>query len=824
MSRFISSKEFNGADYKAGAKAKGLALLKNSGFLCPDFYVLDYSFLSEINNDAINLKDVLQQWVKENNIDIGKLWAVRSSTQEEDGESKSYAGLFKTEINISTDCLEQSILNVLDSYSGLNNDAYSSNVKTGYGIIIQEMIMPDYSGVIFSHNPNDQRDDTVFIDIIPGAGENLVSGKEKAYSVKFKAGSLIFDETRQVYNGEIFNQNLVKVSKSGNEIKNELCTIWPQLIKGAKRLSKIKKTAVDIEFCIAEKKIYWLQVRPVTTGKDESYIWDNTATEGNYPGVIMPLSISLIQNSFSKAYRGLAAYLGMPEKLLSKNEELLKYMIGEIQGGLYYNVTAWQKLICQLPFGKKISKSLTSVWGMEKAGFYPEKNRFACFTKTRMLINLVFSILFLNSIRKKYIKRYSQIQNKIDAIELNSLTYRELTEIYKELEQKMIDNWEAPLLNNLFTVVLMLISGKVIEKSKLNVLYPNFINDSLIAQSQVISVKIVKEFKAILNDIKADTNLSRMFSDFEPEDIFKMLQTSKKSLAQRISDYVNNYGDRSDEPELKMETVTYRENPVKFIAYIKSNLNADSETGANPVNFDYRAVVKENYKWNIPYRILVLWTVKQMIKRVSDRENFRYMRTCTYGLVRRIFREMDNELLKENLILQKNDSLYLNLEELLNTELLPQFKTIIHNRKELYSEYSDKNRITRYKQTGLQFVPVEICAGHESDTIIKGTGCCSGIVKAEVKIVDNDVSVAENAGGKIYVANYFEPGKLGLFSKAAGLISARGNLLGHTAILCREMGIPSIVGAKTVLAKLKDGDIIEMNGSTGQIEIVKRDE
>ena len=83
--------------------------------------MLDYRFLSEINNDAINLKDVLQQWVKENNIDIGKLWAVRSSTQEEDGESKSYAGLFKTEINISTDCLEQSILNVLDSYSGSYN-------------------------------------------------------------------------------------------------------------------------------------------------------------------------------------------------------------------------------------------------------------------------------------------------------------------------------------------------------------------------------------------------------------------------------------------------------------------------------------------------------------------------------------------------------------------------------------------------------------------------------------------------------------------------------------------------------------------------------
>ena len=200
------------------------------------------------------------------------------------------------------------------------------------------------------------------------------------------------------------------------------------------------------------------------------------------------------------------------------------------------------------------------------------------------------------------------------------------------------------------------------------------------------------------------------------------------------------------------------------------------------------------------------------------------MRTRTYGLVRRIFREMDSRLLLEKVILEKNDSLYLNVDELLNPKLRDTFSELIRDRKQQYSNYYDIDRSSRYVQTGTRYVPVEpVSDGNISNSVIKGIGCCSGIVRAEVSIFDND-SAFENASGKIFVANYFEPGKLGLFSQAAGLISARGNLLGHTAILCREMGIPSIVGAKAILARVKEGGIIEMNGSTGQIEILKNDE
>ncbi|NGM90464.1 hypothetical protein G5B35_24505, partial [Parapusillimonas sp. SGNA-6] len=42
----------------------------------------------------------------------------------------------------------------------------------------------------------------------------------------------------------------------------------------------------------------------------------------------------------------------------------------------------------------------------------------------------------------------------------------------------------------------------------------------------------------------------------------------------------------------------------------------------------------------------------------------------------------------------------------------------------------------------------------------------------------------------------------------------------HSAIVSREMGIPCIVGVTGLLKTLQTGDLIEMDGSTGEIKIL----
>jgi pyruvate,water dikinase len=52
----------------------------------------------------------------------------------------------------------------------------------------------------------------------------------------------------------------------------------------------------------------------------------------------------------------------------------------------------------------------------------------------------------------------------------------------------------------------------------------------------------------------------------------------------------------------------------------------------------------------------------------------------------------------------------------------------------------------------------------------------------------------------------------------------RGSLLSHSAIVSRELGKPCIVGITDLLKRLKTGDWVEMDGSTGVVKIIASEE
>ena len=69
--------------------------------------------------------------------------------------------------------------------------------------------------------------------------------------------------------------------------------------------------------------------------------------------------------------------------------------------------------------------------------------------------------------------------------------------------------------------------------------------------------------------------------------------------------------------------------------------------------------------------------------------------------------------------------------------------------------------------------------------------------------------------GDILVAERTDPGWILLFPSASGLLIERGSLLSHSAIVAREIGIPTIVAIEGITQWLRDGDRVEMDGSSG---------
>ena len=66
-----------------------------------------------------------------------------------------------------------------------------------------------------------------------------------------------------------------------------------------------------------------------------------------------------------------------------------------------------------------------------------------------------------------------------------------------------------------------------------------------------------------------------------------------------------------------------------------------------------------------------------------------------------------------------------------------------------------------------------------------------------------------------------DPGWVFLLAIAKGVISEKGSILSHTAIISREIKIPSIVGVEDATTIIKTGDYIKMDANTGKIEILK---
>jgi pyruvate,water dikinase len=105
----------------------------------------------------------------------------------------------------------------------------------------------------------------------------------------------------------------------------------------------------------------------------------------------------------------------------------------------------------------------------------------------------------------------------------------------------------------------------------------------------------------------------------------------------------------------------------------------------------------------------------------------------------------------------------------------------------------------------------------EGDTL-RGLGCWAGFVRGPVRVA-RDPRAVVLAPDDMIVAERTDPGwaMIMIFPAAAGLVVERGSLLSHSAIVARELGLPTIVSLAGLTTWLKDGNWVEMDGATGVV-------
>lgn len=101
--------------------------------------------------------------------------------------------------------------------------------------------------------------------------------------------------------------------------------------------------------------------------------------------------------------------------------------------------------------------------------------------------------------------------------------------------------------------------------------------------------------------------------------------------------------------------------------------------------------------------------------------------------------------------------------------------------------------------------------------LVTGSLASPGVVSGRVVILDGPQDCYKVQKGDILVADMTSPDYNPAFDKAGAVVTRRGGKLCHAAITCREIGIPCIIGAESVLDVLQDGQIVTVDASHGEV-------
>jgi pyruvate,water dikinase len=196
-----------------------------------------------------------------------------------------------------------------------------------------------------------------------------------------------------------------------------------------------------------------------------------------------------------------------------------------------------------------------------------------------------------------------------------------------------------------------------------------------------------------------------------------------------------------------------------------------------------------------------------------------------FGRVRRIFLEIGRRLQAQNLLDDARDIFYLEVDEVLafaeGRATTTDLRALASLRKREFSSYAEGPApADRFETRGPVYYAHDFrqqrVRTEEGGDERQGLGCSPGVVRGPVRVVTDPTKV-DPGHGAILVAEHTDPGWIMVFPSSRGVLVERGSLLSHAAIVARELGIPAVVSLPGLTAWLKDGDTVEMDGSTGLV-------
>lgn len=758
--------------------------------------------------------------------------AVRSSATAEDLPQSSFAGQHESFLNVVG--VDSLIQRVKECWASLwTPRAIDYREKHGFDhskvdmcVVVQKMVLPSVSGVMFTYNSIKASNDEIVIESTFGLGEGLVAGVTTPDTFIINKQDLkiekkmIADKDKMIIPSQD-GTSQIQVPMARQRVSTLSDKKILELANIGLKIEQHYESPQDIEWCLSQDRFYILQARPITdiahkmqalsTEEFENLEgeWSKSPLDERVQEPLTPFTWSAAQESIPSFFGALEAF-GFR---IPKNVELAKLFYGRP----YVNKTLLEEIFQDLP---GVVDDLLS-------GGQVQLDRKKIKPTFSMLPNILRAMLLVNQVHKDWDRELPRIQKEIDSLRRFQIEKASSEELLAQMDRifylahSIATTHVLSIIfcEALYQVLVMFIERYVGETT--SSLCPKLVS----GLSENKTLETNKKLWRLALDAKNSEYIRNEILSGNYTRIVDSLRESEegREFLEHFHEFIGAYGHRS--PKYDLIYPSWGDDPDLILKLVRNYLKSDISFDPNYLE---RKAIKEREEATefvlsrlntsaldkiIPIkRYIFLRLLGLSQKYMMLRENQQFYIGQGYPIARRIVLEIgslfvDMEILKDPL-----DVFFLTIEEIRGVLLERKVEGItmkIMKRKreyEMFKEVEPPPLITKY---GAKAWP-----GKE---ILKGIGASPGVASGRVRIISDIEEFGRFKEGEILVAPTTNPSWTPLFMMAKGIVTEVGGQLCHGAVVAREYRIPAVLCVKNATRILKDGQKITLDGGNGVI-------
>ncbi|MCY8353436.1 phosphoenolpyruvate synthase [Bacillus haynesii] len=752
-------------------------------------------------------------------------YAVRSSATAEDLPYASFAGQQDTYLNIIGK--EAILQHISKCWASLFTErAVIYRMQNGFdhrqvysSVIIQRMVFPQASGILFTADPITSNRKLLSIDAGFGLGEALVSGLVSADCYKVQNGQII-DKRIAAKKLAIYGRKQGGTESKQIDPDQQMSqTLTDGQILQLERIGRQIETHFgqpqDIEWCLADDTFYIVQSRPITTlypipeaNDQENHVYLSVGHQQMMTDPIKPLGLSfyLLITPAPMRKAGGRLFVDVAPRLTTRvgRETLLNSL------GSDPLITGALMTVIERDFIKLLPNDQTAP--------IPDRRNTDILAQFENDPTIVSDLIKRSQTSIEELKQNIQAKSGLDLFDFILEDIQQLKKILFDPQSTAVfmaainaTSWINENMNEWL--------GEKNAADTLSLSVPNNITSEMgLALMDVADViRPYPEVIDYLEHAKEDNFLDELVK-FD----------GGRETRDAIYDFLSKYGMRCT-GEIDITRTRWSEKPMTLVPVILKNIK-NFEPNAGNRKFEQGRRVALEKEQELIERLKLLPDGEQKAKETKRmigliRNFIGYREYPKYGIVSRYFvykqallKEAE-QLVQAGVIHEKEDIYYLTFEELHEAARTKKIDDqIISIRKDEYKLY-EKLTPPRVITSDGEIITGEYKRENLPANAIVGLPVSSGVIEGRARVILN----MENANledGDILVTSFTDPGWTPLFVSIKGLVTEVGGLMTHGAVIAREYGLPAVVGVENATGLIKDGQQIRVHGTEGYIEIL----